>query len=78
MELIGNLLRGVMNLLPISPFKAMLTAIDDSQVLSLLNWFIPFDVIVAILQTWAAAMVGYYAFRQIKSLIQSMISKFFS
>lgn len=78
MELIGNLLAGVMNLLPISPFKGMMTAIQDSQILSLLNWFIPFDVMVAMLQTWAAAMVGYYGFRQIKNFIQTLISKFLS
>ena len=78
MGVIGNLLYAAVNKLPASPFKSMMTAINDSQVLSLLNWFIPFDIVVAMLELWAAAMMSYYGFRLLKNLISMLLSKLFS
>lgn len=51
----------VVNLLPDSPFKL----IDNSPVSDLLpyiNFFIPFDFVIATLELWLAAIAVYYIY----------------
>jgi len=49
----------IVNLLPPSPF-AVLDNSAISPYLPYLNWFIPFDYIVAVLTYWTGAIVIYY------------------
>jgi len=62
---LGNLLKTslswVVNLLPGSPFKL----IDNTPIkdyLPYLNWFLPFDFVVATLELWLVAITGYYVY----------------
>lgn len=78
MQFIGDLLAKVMNKLPGSPFQGMIVAIEDSAVLSAINWFIPFSAAVSMLQAWAACMLLFYGYRFIKQFVSQVIGKFLS
>lgn len=78
MELIANLLASLLSMLPGSPFRAMITVVEDSEILSVLNWFIPFGAAVSMLEAWAVCMAAYYGYKAFKNFISRMIGKFFS
>lgn len=78
MQLIANLLKSILSVLPNSPFQSMITRIEDSTILSILNWFIPFGAVVSMLEAWAVCMAAYYLFKYGKSFISSLIRKFTS
>jgi hypothetical protein len=49
-----------LSLLPLSPFYGVQQVVVDSEILSWLAWFIPFDAIVALLQAWCVAIGVWY------------------
>lgn len=75
MSLIARLLEGILGILPLSPFQGMIVAINDSEILSFLNWFIPFGTAVTMLEAWAVCMLGYYIYRYGKGTINRIIGK---
>ncbi len=56
------LLSIVLALLPQSPFNMISDLVNDIPYLNYLNWFIPFQQIVGILQTWLVAVNLYYGY----------------
>ena len=78
MKLIAKLLSSLLSALPGSPFRAMIVAIDDSAILSTLNWLIPFGAAVSMLELWAVSMAAYYGYRAVKGVVTKIIGKFFS
>jgi hypothetical protein len=50
----------IINLLPLCPFYRMQEITINSQMLSWLSWFIPFDAIIALLQAWLSAITVWY------------------
>lgn len=78
MSLIAGLLEGILGILPSSPFQSMIVAIEDSQILSFLNWFIPFGTAVSMLEAWAVCMLAYYIYKYGKGGINRIIGKLVS
>lgn len=59
-NMLQQALQWVVSLMPDSPFK-LLDNSPVAQYLPYLNWFIPFDFIIATLETWLVAIGVYYA-----------------
>lgn len=78
MTLVAKLLTSILSILPGSPFKAMIVAIDDIKVLSALNWIIPFGPIVSMLETWVVCMAAYYAYKVAKKGLSGVLKKLLS
>lgn len=78
MTLVAKILTSILSILPGSPFKAMIVAIDDIQILGALNWIIPFAPIVSMLQTWAVCMAAYYAYKVAKKGLSGVLKKLLS
>lgn len=56
---------GVVNLFPTSPF-VILDELSNSEIyewLQMLNWFIPINTFVAILETWLSCVALYYMYQ---------------
>lgn len=53
----------VVNLLPPSPFLLLEDMVGDefSDILRMVNWFIPFGTLVGILEVWLSGILVYYA-----------------
>lgn len=60
-QLLENVLRWVVNLLPDSPFK-MIDNTPIQQYLGYINWFVPVSFIVSTLELWLVAVGIYYTY----------------
>lgn len=74
-ELLCNIFTSVISLLPASPFLIMLRKIEDIPVLSIINWFIPFDVCLTFLEIWLAVVASYLVVRNMDKILD-MFSRF--
>jgi len=72
-DLLFGILASLLNILPASPFMAMLASIGDVPVLGVLNWFIPFDRCMAILEIWISAVAAYYAYKNMGKIIDLFV-----
>jgi len=55
-----NIGTAALSMLPMSPFIGIQQVVVDSELLSWLAWFIPFDAIVALLSAWCVAIAVWY------------------
>lgn len=69
-DVVVNLLVSVINILPLSPFVKYVNDIGTIDGLSMLNWFVPFDIFIVMLESWVVCMGAYYLYRAIRSRIQ--------
>ncbi|MCL2189882.1 MAG: hypothetical protein FWC16_12870 [Defluviitaleaceae bacterium] len=51
----------ILDTLPLCPFVSIEAITLDNQTLAAISWFIPFNEIIALLNTWLAAIVIWYA-----------------
>ena len=65
-DIVINLLTAVISILPMSPFNNFIAQAGQIDGLATLNWFIPFDIFLVMLEAWGACMGVYYLFRAIK------------
>ncbi len=56
---LGALLAFCFSILPSSPFR-LISNSEVSEYMGYINWLIPFDLIIAILQMWLVAIATYY------------------
>lgn len=71
LKYISDALKAVVNLLPNSPFHL----IDNSPIaeyLGYINYFVPFDFIVATLQIWLMAVGCYYLYSAILRWVKAI------
>lgn len=68
--LICNVLTALIALLPSSPFVIMLNYIDEIPVLGVVNWFIPFDNCMVLLEVWIGAVVAYIVVHHMEKIIK--------
>lgn len=61
-NVIKSMLAFIINLLPKSPFIKILEMIGDIPFLNMINWFIPFDLIIAITEVWLVAIGIFYLY----------------
>ena len=65
-DIINSGIRGVLALLPDSPFLVVQEATSYSELrvwLSMVNWFVPIDVFVGIMEAWLACIGVYYVWQ---------------
>lgn len=65
----------LLSLLPMAPFRAMLSQIEGIEVLGYVNYFIPFDFAAKCLNTWLACVLAYYIYKFLKQAIDDYRSK---
>lgn len=73
MDKIALFLLGLLNILPNSPFKHMADSIEGLDYLGFLNWFIPFDVCLIMLETWLISMAAYLIYKLIRDRIHKIL-----
>lgn len=66
---IVQLLTGLINFLPASPFSAMLQGLEFPY-LGYVNWFIPFDIFLKLIGGWLTCMALYYVYQTIRSKLK--------
>lgn len=68
-ELLFNIFIAIISILPTSPFLIMIGKIEEVPVLGVVNWFIPFDTCLTLLQAWLVVVIAYYAFKNIRNIL---------
>lgn len=66
-----NAMKWALSCLPDSPF----TLLDNSPIkeyLGYINWFLPFDFVVATLQVWLAAIAIYYIYSAVLRWVKAI------
>lgn len=78
-KLLNLALLAIINLLPSSPFQTNLDGtIEKLDFLPYLNWFIPFDNCVKILNLWLISIIAYYIYSFVKQPLKELfIDKIF-
>jgi hypothetical protein len=69
-DIVINILTAVISILPMSPFTAFIDSIGEISGLAMLNWFIPFDIFLVLLESWGVCMGIYYLYRVMKGNIE--------
>ena len=64
-SLLDELASIAINALPASPFQMIQRTSEITTLLSIVNWIIPFNQFIAILQVWLVAVAGFYAWKVI-------------
>lgn len=70
--LLKSMLGLIINMLPRSPFVKILDLIGDIPYLNIINWFIPFDVIITITEVWLLAIGVFYLYMIILRWIKAI------
>lgn len=60
----------IYSLLPNSPFRQFIYAMEEIPYLKNLNWFLPVSEIIAIMQIWLTAVALYYTYSAILRLVR--------
>lgn len=61
----NGILDKIISLLPLSPFKGVITGLqgeDARQILAYLNWFIPIHDFLIVLASWLGVISLYYVY----------------
>lgn len=66
-----DLLKGIIDLLPDSPFK-LLDSTPISKYLVYINYFVDFQFIVDTLTLWLVAVAGYYTYSAILRMLNTI------
>ena len=62
-EKFGNVL---INVLPKSPFQPFLASIEvNHKYVEWLNWFVPVNGIITVIQAWLLAIAGFYVYKAV-------------
>lgn len=64
----------IFEMLPTSPFPTMFDSVMvDSDLISTLNWFLPFDVCANMMLAWLDCILVYYAFVVVKKIVLDIL-----
>ncbi|MSA03716.1 hypothetical protein GKG47_20135 [Lactonifactor sp. BIOML-A3] len=69
-DIVIKILQAIIMLLPLSPFQKMTDAIESFDFLGFLNYFIPFDVCLTMLEVWLAAVAIYYIVKNLDKILE--------
>ncbi len=75
-QALNSLILNLLALLPGSPFREMVDTLGKIDYLGFVNWFIPFDTCVGMLELWSAAVLAYYGFKYAKKGLNFLGLKF--
>lgn len=56
----------LISLLPLAPFRSMLTQIEGIDVLGYVNYFIPFQFCAQCINAWLLCVIAYYVYKYLK------------
>jgi hypothetical protein len=68
-EQIGNLVTFLIGLLPPSPFVAFQNLLSN-DILSMVNWFIPLEQMIGLLDMWLKGILTWYAISVILRVVK--------
>lgn len=68
--LFNKIWQGIINFLPGSPFKALVSSFSNIPYLNYLNWFVPVAEICAVLEAWLAVVAIYYVYSGLMRIIR--------
>ncbi|MCB5712131.1 hypothetical protein [Lactonifactor longoviformis] len=68
-DIIFNILSALVDLLPVSPFIVMCAKIDDIEFLGFLNYFIPFDNCLSLLEIWLVSVGIYLVVKNMRQIV---------
>lgn len=69
-QFINQLLLNLLSLLPGSPFAAFIQFTDEYELLGFINFFIPFDFCVTIMEAWLPAIVSMYLYKNGRKVLK--------
>lgn len=71
-----DILDVLIGLLPSAPFRAMLATLsnDGYDVLSYVNWFLPFSFASTCINAWLVCVLAYYIYKYLKQAIQKYLN----
>ena len=61
-------------ILPSSPFRSFMDYFGNNECLGYINYFVPVNTFVAILEAWVSCILAYYVFRFMYSLVMAAIN----
>ena len=71
-DFLNEIQAAIMMLLPDSPFKDFVVPVEIKQILSYINWIVPFYMIGNTLLAWTVCISIYYAYQTILRWIKSI------
>lgn len=71
-EAVVKLLTGLISILPASPFTSLLKTIDGLSALNFLNWFVPFDIFIVLMESWLTCMGIWYIYKTVSVKINKL------
>lgn len=69
-QFINDSLMNILSLLPGSPFRGYLQFRDEYDILGMVNYFIPFDICLTILEAWGTAMAAIYLYKNAEKVLR--------
>lgn len=71
-----DLFDSLLNLLPGSPFQSIFDSLSGSQFIRFMNWILPIDRMLSILQLWISALMTFYAFKLGRKYVYKVLDIF--
>lgn len=72
-KLLSSLFTAITNLLPDSPFQTLFDGGAELDFLPYLNWFVPFDNFLKVTRVWVSAILAYYIYDTVSTVINKLI-----
>lgn len=63
---------GILDFLPNSPFGELIEQLGSFDFLPFINWFIPFDFCLTVLNVWLLCVAVYYAYQNGLLIVRAM------
>lgn len=68
-DLVNSCVLNLLSLLPSSPFRVYMSFRDEWNLLGVINFFIPFDLCLVILEAWLTAVISVYIYKNSKKVL---------
>jgi len=71
-EILFSILDVLLSILPMTPFKIMISQIDGIDYLGYVNWFLPFDFASKCFRAWLGCVIAYYIYKYLKEALNKV------
>ncbi len=68
---LGTAFQGIVNILPSSPF-ALVSNAPVEGILGKINWFLPLNEMVSILQAWTTVIIFFYIYKVVLRWVRAI------
>ncbi len=69
---VSSLLDNLMSIIPDCPFESFISFSDEMNIIGFLNYFIAFDNLIVILQSWLFFVMVYLAYRLLAGTLKDV------